>query len=70
MIKHLHSSISQEEFEDRYREVAGKWRTDFPELACISIRNGSWAISLPGRFIAVSLGLPVQTMLWNPLTTH
>jgi hypothetical protein len=33
VIDHLHSSISQEEFEDRYREVAGKWRTDFPEFA-------------------------------------
>jgi len=33
VIYHLHSSISQEEFEDRYREVAGKWRTDFSEFA-------------------------------------
>jgi hypothetical protein len=66
-IYHLHSSISQEEFEDRYRVVAGKWRTEFPEFARYC--NGSWVISPPGRFIAVSLGLRVQSMLWSPFNS-
>jgi hypothetical protein len=32
-IYHLHYSVSQQEFEGRYREVSARWRIDFPEFA-------------------------------------
>jgi hypothetical protein len=32
-IYHLHCSVSQQEFEGRYREVSTRWRIDFPEFA-------------------------------------
>ena len=32
-IYHLHCSVSEVEFEGRYREVSARWRIDFPEFA-------------------------------------
>ena len=32
-IYHLHCSVSEEEFEGRYREVSARWRIDFPEFS-------------------------------------
>jgi hypothetical protein len=32
-IYNLHCSVSQQEFEGRYREVSARWRIDFPEFA-------------------------------------
>jgi len=32
-IYHLHCSVSEVEFEGKYREVSGRWRIDFPEFS-------------------------------------
>ena len=32
-IYNLHSSVSQQEFEGRYREVSARWRNEVPEFA-------------------------------------
>jgi hypothetical protein len=68
-VYHLHCSISQVELENRYREVARRWRFDFPDLLGTSTHNGFWVTSLIGKFIAVNQGLQIQTMLLNHLTT-